>query len=200
MAYAPKLLRVNLTKGRIEEEPIPHKIVMDFVGGRGLGARYLYDELAPGIDPLSADNKLIFAIGPLSGTGALSFSRWMAITKGPLTNTYTRSVGGADFGAWLAWAGFQMIIVEGRAAKPSYLYIGDGQYGLRDAGELWGRNTLEAQLRLKEIHGERTRIACIGPAGERLVRYAGILSDLQTRLKKWQEETADPWLVKYRYE
>ena len=176
-ASTPKLLRANLTTGALQEEVIPQKIVVDFVGGRGFGVKYLYQELSPGIAPLSPDNKLIFSIGPLAGTGALSFSRWMAITKSPLTETYFRSVGGGDFGAWLRFAGLDMIIVEGKSTNPVYLYIEDGHYEIKDAGELWGEDTAKTQEKLKEIHGARVRTACIGPAGEKLVRYASILSD-----------------------
>jgi aldehyde:ferredoxin oxidoreductase len=175
--YAPKLLRVNLSQGTIKEENIPEAIVKDFVGGRGLGIKYLYDELSPGIDPLHAENKLLFSIGPLAGTGALSASRWIVTTKSPLTGTYYRSVAGADFGAWLKFAGLDLIIVEGKATKPVYVYIGNGRRELRDASHLWGKGTVETQERLKETHGARTRVACIGPAGEKLVRYACIISD-----------------------
>ena len=139
--YAPKLLRANLTTGTMKEEVIPQKVVVDFVGGRGFGIKYLYQELSPGIDPLSPANKLLFTIGPLAGTGALSFSRWMVTTKSPLTDTYFRSVAGADFGAWLRFAGLDMIIVEGKSDKPVYLYIEDGRYEIKDAGELWGQET-----------------------------------------------------------
>ena len=176
-AYTPKLLRADLTTGVLQEEVIPQKIVIDFIGGRGFGIKYLYQELSPGIVPLSPANKLIFSIGPLAGTGALSFSRWIATAKSPLTETYFRSVGGGDFGAWLRFAGLDMIIVEGKSTKPVYLYIEDGHYEIKDAGKLWGKDTAKTQEKLKEIHGTGVRAACIGPAGEKLVRYASILSD-----------------------
>jgi aldehyde:ferredoxin oxidoreductase len=179
-SYSPKLLRVNLSSATLGEEAVPQSTVNQFVGGRGFGVKYLYQELSPGIEPLSPANKLIFTIGPLAGTGALSFSRWIVTTKSPLTGTYFRSVGGADFGAWLRFAGLDMIIVEGKAPEPVYLYIEDGRYEVRDAGELWGKDTADTRRKLKEVHGERVRAACIGPAGERLVRYASILSDRRT--------------------
>jgi aldehyde:ferredoxin oxidoreductase len=175
--YAPKLLRVDLTTGVAKEESIPEKTVVDFVGGRGLGVRYLYDELSPHVDPLGSKNKLLFTVGPLAGTGAQSFSRWMVTTKSPLTGTYCRSVGGADFGAWLKFAGLDMIIVEGKADEPVYLFLEGGRCQIKDAAELWGMGTKPTQLKLKDRHGKDTRIACIGPAGEKLVRYASILSD-----------------------
>jgi aldehyde:ferredoxin oxidoreductase len=122
----PKLLRVNLSTGSIREEDIPSETLVNFIGGRGFGVRYLYDELQPGTDPLGPDNKLIFSIGPLAGTGALSASRWIVTARSPLTGTYFRGCGGADFGAWMKFVGLDMIIVEGKAKKPVYLYIEDG--------------------------------------------------------------------------
>ncbi|TDA65515.1 MAG: ABC transporter ATP-binding protein [Clostridia bacterium] len=172
-----RLLRVNLSAGTTKEEEIPQQAVKQFVGGRGMAAQYLYQECIPGIDPLAPENNVIFSVGPLAGTGALACSRWMVTTKSPLTATYYRSVGGADFGAWMAHAGLDLLIIEGRAASPSYLYIADGKYELHDASDLWGKTTSETQQLLKQKHGERVRCACIGPAGEKLVRYAVVMSD-----------------------
>ncbi len=95
-----KFIKINLSTHEIKTEAIPEQVVTDFIGGRGFGAYYLYRDLAPGVDPLGPANKLLLLTGPLSGTGALSTSRWMAITKSPLTGGYARAVGGADFGAW----------------------------------------------------------------------------------------------------
>lgn len=175
--YEPKFLRVNLSTGDIKQEVIPEKTVRDFVGGRGIGAKYLYDELHPGIEPLSPDNKLLLVTGHLAGTSAQATSRWMAVTKGPATGTFTRSVGGGDFGAWLRWAGFDFILLEGKAKKPVYLYIEGDRPEIREAGPLWGMDTQKVQDKLKEMHGANTRAACIGPAGEKLVRFAAIFSD-----------------------
>jgi len=172
-----RLLRVNLSSGAIVEEDIPQKVAEAYVGGRGFCAKYLYDEVPPGIDPLSRENKLLLGTGPLAGTSGQSLSKWMAVTKSPLTGTFTRSVGGADFGAWLKWAGFEFIIIEERAAKPAYLHIEDGKYAIRDATAIWGKTTSETEAYLKQVHGPKARIACIGPAAERLVRYAGIFSE-----------------------
>ncbi len=94
-----RLLRVNLSSGTIVEEDIPQKVAEAYVGGRGFCAKYLYDEVPPGIDPLSPENKLLLATGPLAGTSAQSFSKWIAVTKSPLTGTFSRSLGGGDFGA-----------------------------------------------------------------------------------------------------
>ena len=171
-----KLLRVNLSNGAIKEENIPQKIATDYVGGRGFGARYLYDEVAPGTDPLGQQNKLLIVTGALAGTSAQSLSKWVVVTKSPLTGTFARSYGGGDFGAWLKWAGFELVILEGKAAKPSYLYIKDGKYEIRDASAIWGKTTSQAQEYLQKQYGAKARIICIGPAAEKMVRYAGVFS------------------------
>ncbi|MFH0812971.1 MAG: aldehyde ferredoxin oxidoreductase family protein [Pseudomonadota bacterium] len=172
-----KYLRVNLTAGIVKEEEIPSEVIMDFIGGRGFGIKYLYDELSPNVDPLGPSNKLIILTGPLAGSGAQSCSRWMVITKSPLTGAYIRSAGGADFGAALNLAGYDFILCEGRAEKPVYLYVERGKRELKDAEELWGLDTRQTQERLKSIHGKKVRTACIGPAGENGVLYSGVVSD-----------------------
>ena len=171
-----KLLRVNLTNGAIKEEDIPKKIADGFIGGRGFGSKYLYDEVPAGTDPLGKQNKLLLGTGLLAGTGAQSLSKWMVYTKSPLTGTFTRNCGGGDFGAWLKWAGFELIILEGKSAKPSYLYIKDGTYEILDASDIWGKTTGQAQEYLKKKYGTKARMICVGPAAEKMVRYAGIFS------------------------
>ncbi|MDH5695135.1 MAG: aldehyde ferredoxin oxidoreductase family protein [Dehalococcoidia bacterium] len=177
MAYTAKMLRVNLSTNAIKEELIPEETMVHFIGGRGLGISQLYRQLRPGVEPLSPDNKLLLLVGPLAGTGGLACSRWMAVSKSPLTGTYFRSVSGGDFGAWLSFTGLQLILLEGRAAKPVYLYIEGRKRELRDAGELWGKGTVETQESLKASHGDGIRAVCIGPAGEKLVRFASIASE-----------------------
>lgn len=176
MSYAPRLLRINLSAGSQREESVPARVTREYVGGRGLGIKYLYDEMKPGVDPMSSESKLIMVAGPLAGTGALSSSRWMAIGKSPLTNTYFRSVAGGDFGAWMKWSGFEIIIIEGRASVPAYIWLKDGKAEIIEARHLWGQTTSETQRLLTERHGHNARIACVGPAGENLVRFAGIFT------------------------
>jgi aldehyde:ferredoxin oxidoreductase len=171
-----RLLRVNLSGGVIKEEEIPVELAEVYIGGRGFCAKYLYDEVRAGIDPLGEDNKLLLVVGPLAGTSAQAFSKWIAATKSPLTDTFSRSVGGGDFGAWLRWAGFELMIVEGKAKKPVYLYITDGRYEIRDAASLWGKTTGQTQSYLKGKHGAKARMVCVGPAAEKLVLYAPIIS------------------------
>ena len=179
-ANSGRFLRINLSRGETVTEPVPEQVAMDFIGGRGYGIRYLYDELAPNIDPLGEENKLILLNGPLAGTSAQGVSRWMACTKSPLTDAFARSVCGADFGAWLKFAGYDFIIMEGKAEKPVYIHLTREGCQVQDADEIWGKDTKETQEWLSERYGRNTRTACIGPAGERLVRYAAIVSGRRT--------------------
>jgi aldehyde:ferredoxin oxidoreductase len=178
--YKPRLLRVNLTNRTSATETVPAELSELFIGGRGLGAAYLYKEQPPLSDPLGPDNRLIFVAGPLAGTPAQSASRWMVCTKSPLTGGYIRAVAGADFGAWLRFAGYELVIVEGSADKPVYLHVTPEGCSLVNANDLWGMDTVRTQETLAKHLGEKTRIACIGPAGEKLVKYAAIVSGRRT--------------------
>jgi aldehyde:ferredoxin oxidoreductase len=175
-----KILRVNLSSGRVSREVVTEKIAADFIGGRGYGIRYLYDEIEPGIDPLGEENKLLMITGPLAGTTAQAVSRWLTCTKSPLTGAFARSVCGADFGAWLKFTGYEILIIEGKAEKPVYLHLTPAGCEILDAAPIWGRDTRETQDWLIEKHGKNTRSACIGPAGENLVKYAAVVSDRRT--------------------
>lgn len=175
-----KLLRINLSTGQVTNEDIALQDVMTFIGGRGLAIKYLYDELAPGTDPLGEDNKLILCNGVLAGTTVQSASRWLSITKSPLTGCYARSSGGADFGAWLKFAGYDMVIVEGKSEKPVYLYVTPERVSIEEAHEIWGLTSQKAQDWIAARYGKNTRTACVGPAAENLVRYAAIVSGRRT--------------------
>ncbi|MDI3317562.1 MAG: aldehyde ferredoxin oxidoreductase family protein [Bacillota bacterium] len=177
MSHARRYLRVDLGTGQTEISEVPERYLRQYVGGRGLAARFLFDEVKPGTDPLGPGNKLLFAAGPLAGTSASSSSRWMAVTKSPLTGGYGRSSGGGDFGGYLRRNGYDLVIVEGRAERPCYVEIDGTHVRIHDAADLWGKSTTEAQQLLRDRHGKEVRIACIGPAAERLVRFAGIVSD-----------------------
>jgi aldehyde:ferredoxin oxidoreductase len=178
--YAGKFLRVNLTNGSITTESIPDEIKKKFIGGRGFGIHYLYREVGAEIEPLEAENKLLLLTGPLCGTTGQGFSKWVAVTKSPLTGGIARAVGGGHFGAHLKFAGFDHITVEGEAGGPVYIHIEKEKVEIRSAEDLWGLDTQKTQERLKERHGKSTTVACIGPAGEKLVRYAAIVSDRRT--------------------
>ena len=175
-----KYLRINLSTGDIVTESVPEQVAHDFIGGRGYGIKYLYDLMKPGTDPLGNDNILILLNGPLAGSPAQAVSRWMVITKSPLTDGYARSVGGADFAAWLKFAGYEFIIIEGKADKPAYLHITPEECRILNAGDIWGKDTKVTQEWLNGQHGNNTRAVCIGPGGEKLVKYAAIVSGRRT--------------------
>ncbi|MDP2916467.1 MAG: aldehyde ferredoxin oxidoreductase family protein [Dehalococcoidia bacterium] len=175
-----RLLRVDLSTGRVTREMVDEQTALDFVGGRGFGINYLYREVAPGTEPLSEKNKLILVNGVLAGSSVQAVARWMAITKSPLTGTFFRSVAGADFGAWLKFAGYDLIIIEGKAEKPVYIHLTADGCQILDAGHLWGKDTRVTQQWLSQQYGQNTRTACIGPAGENLVRYSAIVSGRRT--------------------
>lgn len=178
--YTGKFLRVDLSTGRIGTEPVLPEDIMDLVGGRGLGIRRLYEEVPPGTDPLGERNKVFFLTGVLTGTAVVAGSRWLATTLSPLTGIYGKSSAGGDFGAWLKFSGFDFLVVEGKAEKPVYLHITPDSCEIRDASALWGKNSGETQAILRQYHGDATRAACIGPAGENLVKYAAIVTGTRT--------------------
>jgi aldehyde:ferredoxin oxidoreductase len=178
--YAGRLLRVNLSAGTVADEPLPLPVVEDFIAGRGFGIKYLYDELAPHVDPLGEHNKLLLVPGVLAGTQAQGVARWLAYTKSPLTGCVARACSGGDFGAWMKFAGYDFITIEGKADRPVYLYVTSDGAQLKDARELWGKNTVYTQDWLSRQHGDGVRTACIGPAGENLVKYAAIVTGRRT--------------------
>ena len=172
-----KLLRVDLSRGNITPEPIRRDWARQFAGGAGLATRYLYDEVPPGADPLGADNRLIFMAGPLTGTASASASRYSVVARSPLTGIWGHANSGGTFGPALKRSGYDGIIFEGTSPEPVYLQIVDGQAELRPAYHLWGKGTADTEDRLQEESPQRLTIACIGPAGENLVRYAAIVND-----------------------
>lgn len=180
--YIGKILRVNLTDGEFAVEDIDPDLIRQYVGGRGLGTKILYDEIDPAIDPLSPENKLIFLNGPLTGTGAPAGSRYMVITKAPLTNTIACSNCGGSFGPELKQAGYDGIIFEGCSDEPVSLWINNDEVEIRSAIDLWGKTTHETDDLIKaEIEdnfvARDTQIACIGPAGENMSKLACIISN-----------------------
>ncbi len=176
--WTGKILRVDLARGSVEVEPLNMAWARDFIGGRGLGARYLFAEMDPRVNALSPDNKLIFATGPLTGTNASCGARYMVVTKGALTGAITTSNSGGHWGPELKFAGYDMVIVEGKAPEPVYLWIYDDAVEIRDAGHLWGKTTWETEDLIREESGVPDAVvASIGPAGERLVRFACIIND-----------------------
>ncbi|MBN1956874.1 MAG: aldehyde ferredoxin oxidoreductase family protein [Desulfuromonadales bacterium] len=172
-----KLLRVDLTAGTCQSEKLNEQWAKDYLGGRGLGSKYFIEEVDPGVDPLSPDNKLIMAAGPLTGTYGAANGRYMVITKSPLTGTIACSNSGGYFPSELRYAGYDMIIFEGKAEYPSYLQIHDDKVRLVGAVHLWGKSSQDTEdAILAEFHGD-AKVACIGPAGENQVNFACVIND-----------------------
>ncbi len=176
--YAGKLLRVNLSTGEITKESLEEKTLRRFIGGRGLGAYYLSHLMDPRVDPFAPENVLIFATGPLTGTAAPAGGRYVVLCKSPLTGLIAGSNSGGFFGAELKAAGYDLLIFEGASPEPVYLAIKDDEVSLRAAQEFWGLETDLATDRLLEDFGDpKAKVACIGPAGENLVRFSCIIND-----------------------
>jgi aldehyde:ferredoxin oxidoreductase len=180
-----RVLRIDLTSQTTRVESLPLEIVRDFIGGAGVGLRLLYSEVPVGTDPLSPKNELIFAPGPLTGTGAPGSSRMAVAARSPLTGAAGVSLSGGQFPAEMKFAGFDVIVVEGKADSPTYVSILEEKVHFRDAGRVWGMSTLDSQAFIKEDLGDQNyRIACIGPAGERLSRIACIINERRAAGRK----------------
>ena len=178
MAYQGKILRVNLSNRTILTEDLPMKLAKQFIGGRGLASKILADEVAPTVDAFAAENKLIFATGPLTSTTAPTGGRYMVVTKGPLTGTIASSNSGGFFGAKLKNTGYDLIIFEGKAASPCYLYLDEEKAELRDASHVWGKNTHDTtDILIVDSGHDSAKVACIGQAGENLSLVASIMND-----------------------
>jgi aldehyde:ferredoxin oxidoreductase len=177
--YNGKVLRVNLSNNTIVTEEIDGPFCRKYLGGAGFVAYYLLKELKSHIDPLGPDNKLVFATGPLTGIKLSGSARHCVGAKSPLSNTIAKAEAGEFWGVELKYAGFDALIVEGKAARPVYISINDGQATINDAAHLWGKNTKETQEIIRtELKDARVRVALIGPGGEKLVKYACIMHGL----------------------
>jgi aldehyde:ferredoxin oxidoreductase len=178
--YTGKILRINLTDQTSKTEELPLEVARDFIGGAGLGIKYLYDEIEPGTDPLGSGNKLIFAPGPFTGTRIPCVSRIAVTGKSPLTNAVGMALSGGHFPNELKLAGYDALIVEGKAEKPVYVSIKDEAVEFRPADRLWGMKTTDTQEKIKqELNDEKARIACIGPAGENMIKIAAIINEMR---------------------
>jgi len=179
MAWTRKILRVNLTEGTCVSEPLNMDWALKYLGQRGLGTKYLMEEIDAKVDPLSPDNKMIFATGPLTGTCASTAGRYSVITKGALTGAIACSNSGGYFGAELKFAGWDMIIFEGKSEKPVYLSIIDEKAELHSAENIWGKSVWDTDAAIKAAHQEpMMHVAAIGVAGEKGNLYACIVNDL----------------------
>ena len=176
--WAGRILHVDLTREKVFEEDTS-KYSGEFIGGRGVNIRLLYELVGPGVEALSSENVLILGTGPLTGTSAPSSSRTEVTSKSPLTGLLGQSNFGGFFGAELKFAGYDCLVIHGRSSKPTYLYIEDGRVEFRDASNIWGRDTFETMNAVREEVGDpEAKVVCIGPAGENLVKYASLIHDM----------------------
>ncbi len=176
--YAGRVLRINLSNRTSREEPLSEEMARDFIGGAGFGIKYLFDEVKPGTDPLGPDNILVFAPGPFTGAGIPCASRMAVAAKSPLTGAVGMSLSGGEFPTEIKFAGWDAIIIEGKADKPTYIAIGETGARFRDATQCWGTLTFDCQQIIKnELRNQNVRVCCIGPAGERLSKMACIVNE-----------------------
>jgi len=179
MSWQKKILRVDLTAGTTSIEPLNMEWANYYLGSRGLGSKYLHEEMDPAADPLGPDNVLIFATGPLGGTMASTSGRYSVITKGALTNAIACSNSGGKFGAELKFAGYDLLILTGKSENPVYLNIRDDKVEILPADEIWGQTVWFADEWIRKKHQDpQVKIAAIGVSGENEVRYACVVNDL----------------------
>jgi len=175
--YVGKILRIDLSKRKVLQWVADESLLKRFIGGSGLAAKILFDETRPDIDPFDPENPLIFMTGPVTATKVPLSGRYQVVSKSPLTGIYGESDSGGSWGPELKKAGFDGIIISGHASKPIYVWISDGNVELRDADHLWGMDTYETDQAIKDETDKRAVVSCIGPAGEKLARIAGIICD-----------------------
>jgi aldehyde:ferredoxin oxidoreductase len=174
--YAGKILFVNLSSGEIRQEELDEKTCHDFLGGYGIGARVLYSRQKGGVDALGPENILGLVTGPLTGTPAVTGARYTAVAKSPLTGGWGDANSGGDFGPLLRWSGFDAVFFSGASDHPVYLLIDDGRVEIKDAGHIWGKDTYATEEILREAHGKKAAVSCIGPSGEKMSLISGIIT------------------------
>lgn len=171
--YAGKVLRIDLTHRRVQTEKLDESAARRFIGGRGLGGYYLWNEVGPEVAPLSPANKVFMCVGPVTGTPVPGGNRHVIVTRSPQTGLYLDSYAGGHFGPELKFAGYDMVVLEGRASTPVYLWIDDDRVEIRDATHLWGKETWDSEEAvLEEVGDGSAKVSVIGPAGERLSNLA----------------------------
>ncbi len=175
--YAGTVLRIDLSNATIRKEPLPESLVENFIGGRGFVAKMLYDEIPPNIEPFDSENMLIAATGPLTGHFLPASGKTHFGTKSPATGGYADSNMGGHFGPQMKYAGYDVLVITGKAERPSYLFIDDSTVEIRPAAEYWGQGSISSEKKFKDHLGDDFQIMTIGPAGENLVRYACISHD-----------------------
>ena len=175
--YMGKILNVDLTQGKLEQESLGENIYREYIGTHGIGVRILFERQKPAIDPLGPDSMLGFITGPLTGSPALFGSRYEVVGKSPLTTAWGEANSGGDFGPYLKFAGYDAVFVSGIANEPVYLLIDNGKAELKAASHLWGKDCTEVEDILQAELGKDTRVAGIGPAGERLSLISCVIND-----------------------
>jgi aldehyde:ferredoxin oxidoreductase len=181
--YCGKILRVDLTTKKISEQRLTGDLVRKYLGGNGIAARIIYDEIKPGTDPMSPDNKLVFMTGPLNGTRVPFASKFGVWSLSPLTNNFHDSLVSAAMAAETKYAGYDGFVFEGRSEKPVYVWIDDNVAKICDAGHLWGKKSSDTHnMILEDLGDSEIQVACIGPSGEKKVRYANIGVGVSRRL------------------
>lgn len=175
--YVGKILRVDLNAETSQVEPLDMHLAEQFIGGRGLGTKLFMNEVDPKVDALSPENKLMVVTGPLTGTPTPTGGRYMVVTKSPLSGTIASSNSGGYWGAELKFAGYDAIIIEGKAKRPVYIHIEDDEVVFRSAAHVWGKVVSETTTLLEKEIPEKSRVMCIGPAGENLSMIASIMND-----------------------
>jgi aldehyde:ferredoxin oxidoreductase len=178
--YTGKILRVDLTRGSIQEEPLEAEMAEKYLGGSGLGVEYLYREVLPGTEWDDPKNRIIMASGPMGGTTLAGTGTFSLVTKGPMTNLGGTTQANGFWGAFIKSVGYDAVIIQGESAKWVYLHIGDGKAELRDASPVLGKDTWEMEDAIRQDLGtpkERMSVYGIGPAGEKRGRFAMVAGD-----------------------
>lgn len=176
--YWGRILKVNLSTRLVQRRRIRESVFKRLLGGVGFAAKTILEEVPPNVDSLSPDNTIVFAVGPFQGTSIPGSGRWIVASRSPLTEIWADSCAGGDWGPEFKRTGFDAVVVKGRADRPAYLWINDGRAEIRNASGIWGKTTSEADREIKaDLNEPKAKVACIGPAGERLVRFANVANE-----------------------
>ncbi|MHC2995770.1 MAG: aldehyde ferredoxin oxidoreductase family protein [Candidatus Atribacteria bacterium] len=176
--YWKRILRVDLSKSLISVEKVDQSFFEKYIGGAGIAANIILSEVRPDVEPFSPDNVIVFGVGPFQGIRVAGSGRWIVASKSPLTGIWADSCAGGNWGPEFKRTGFDAIIIKGKASLPVYLWINDEKVEIRNASKIWGKKTSETDEEIKKDLGEpKAKVACIGPGGEKLVRFASVVNE-----------------------
>lgn len=176
--YMGEILRADLSERKVTKEPLRKDVAKSYIGCTGYAVRTLWEELKPGVNPLAPENEIIFSTGPLTGTLCPGSGSYEVCFKSPLTGIWGEARSGGTFGPKMKFSGFDFILLKGKSEEPVYLWVCDGEAEIRDAKHIWGKTVNETtDIILKEIGSPKASVACIGPAGENLVKFASVVND-----------------------